>query len=59
MSQRIDSVILQGIVTTFDDEGKPIHEDALPAMKIFRASHPDIWASLEAEKKKLDEDAAK
>lgn len=52
--QRIDSLLVQGIVTTFDDDGKPLHEDALPVMKVFRAAHPDIWASLETEKAKLE-----
>jgi predicted HAD superfamily phosphohydrolase YqeG len=40
---RIDTIIVQPIITTYDDAGKPIHERAGQAMKLFKASQPDVW----------------
>lgn len=44
MPKTIISAIVQFIETEYNDEGQPINERVAQPMKLFRASHPDIWA---------------
>ena len=45
---RIDTILVQPIVTTYDTDGKPLHEANGQPLKLFRASQPDVWALLDA-----------
>ena len=42
--QRVDSVGVQVIVTSFNEEGLPVGEQVGDPIKLFRASVPDVWA---------------
>ena len=45
---RSNSLVLQIIVTEHDVHGRPIGEQALPPMKVFRAGTPDVWKAVDA-----------
>jgi hypothetical protein len=43
MKQRIDAVIVQAVIVTYNDQGEPVKEDTSQVLKLFRASTPAIW----------------
>ena len=47
MVKRIDSIVLQAVVTSYDENGHPIHEDLSQQLKLFRAKTTDIWTHLD------------
>lgn len=47
VSRRIDRVLVQAIVTTYDHNGKPTSEQVTQPVSLFRASTPDVWRELD------------
>ena len=46
--KRCDALVLQLIVTEYDEHGRPVNElTSSPPAKIFRASVPDVWAEVD------------
>jgi hypothetical protein len=47
-STRCEEVIVQLVVRTYDDEGRPVGEQISQATKVFRnAETADFWASVD------------
>lgn len=46
-TQHIDSLIVQAVITTYNDQGEPVKEDLSQTIKLFRAGQPDVWAHLD------------
>ena len=59
---RCDAIVLQLIVTEYDEHGRPIGEATSSPTKVFRATVPDVWAEVDkavvAMKKQHREQAA-
>jgi hypothetical protein len=43
-TKRCDALVLQLIVTEYDEHGRPVGEFTSSPMKVFRATVRDVWA---------------
>ena len=46
-TKRCDTLVLQLIVTEYDEHGRPVSEQQSSPTKIFRASVPDVWREVD------------
>jgi hypothetical protein len=53
--QRIDEIIVTVLVRSYNDEGLPTGEQQAAPVKLFRAATPDVWARLDEELAKLNQ----
>lgn len=44
MVVRCDAIVIQLIVTIYDEQGRPVSEQTSTPTKVFRAACPDVWA---------------
>lgn len=42
--KRIDSILVQLVVTTYDDDGRPVNEEVMKPQRIFVASDEKVQA---------------
>ena len=47
VTRRIEAIVMQAVLTTYNDKGEPINEEQSQPIKVFRAAHMDIWAHLD------------
>lgn len=46
-TKRCDVVVVQLVVTTYDEHGRPVHEEVSQPVKVFRARARDFWAEVD------------
>lgn len=46
-STRCDEVVIQLIVRTYDDVGRPVREQQSQPVKVFRANARDFWGEVD------------
>jgi hypothetical protein len=44
---RCEEIAVQLIVRTYDEHGRPVREQVGQAVKVFRATTPDVWATVD------------
>jgi hypothetical protein len=44
---RCDAIVLQVIVTAYDESGRPVSERVSQPVKVFRAMTEDVWAEVD------------
>jgi hypothetical protein len=53
MESRCDEIIVQVVVRTYDESGRPVREVVSPQVKVWRATTPDIWPLVDAVVKEM------
>lgn len=46
-AKRCDSIVLQIVVTEYDEQGRPVGEQTSQPVKVFRANAADFWAEVD------------
>ncbi len=41
--QKIQKVLVQVVVSTYDDAGELVGEQPMPPLVVYRAAEPDVW----------------
>lgn len=41
--QKIQKVLVQIVVSTYDDVGELVNEQPTPPLVVYRAAEPDVW----------------
>jgi len=47
MKQRIDAVLVQAVIVTYNEQGEPVQEQTSQVLKLFKAGNPDVWKHLD------------
>lgn len=46
-THRCDAIVVQLIVTQYDEHGRPVGEQSSSPTKVFRATVRDVWAEVD------------
>jgi hypothetical protein len=55
--KRIDEIVVTVLVRTYNDAGYTVEEEQAAPIRLFRGATPDVWARLDEELNKLEEES--
>ncbi len=47
MENRVDRILVQVVVTAYNEAGQPLAEQVAQPICLFRAATPDVWAHID------------